>query len=170
MHPSGNIPVYRFILLILLLYFGYPPCTLAQEHPPKPVSLVTFQNMSFGAFALGSFGGTVTVTASGIRSSTGDVILLNLGYSYGPALFEADANPGTIISLSLGPDVMLSGSNGGSLLLHLEDPSPGYSFVTSVTPPTTTQISVGGTLTVGSPAANPAGSYSGSFLVIVNQE
>jgi len=165
-----NIYLYRFFPLILLFFLWDSPHASAQEHPPKPVSLVTFQNISFGGFAQGSFGGTVTVSSSGIRSSTGDIILLNLGFTYGPAVFEADANPGTIISLSLGPDVELTGSNGGSLMLHLEDPSPGFSFVTSVTPPTTTQISVGGTLTVGSSAANPPGAYNGSFFIIVNQE
>lgn len=160
----------KFLFIGIILYMGQVSSGNAQEHPPKPVTLTTSQNMSFGAFAQGSFGGTITISSSGVRSSTGDIILLSMGFTYSPAVFEADANPGTIISLVLGPDATLTGSNGGSLSLHLENPSPGYTFVTSVSPPTTTQISIGGTLTVGSPAANPPGSYTGSFLIIINQE
>lgn len=157
-------------LLTMMLCSGLIHPVVAQEHPPKPVTLTTSQNMSFGAFAVGTFGGTVSVSSSGVRTSTGDIILVNLGTIYAPAHFEADVNPGTIVSLVLGPDVTLTGSNGGSMLLHLQDPTPGYSFVTWANPPATTQISIGGTLTVGSTAANPPGAYSGSFLIIVNQE
>jgi len=39
-----------------------------------------------------------------------------------------------------------------------------------VAPPVRMQIRVGGILIVGNPLANPAGNYSGSFMVMFIQE
>ena len=143
---------------------------IAQEPPPRPVAVTVTQNLGFGAFAQGAVGGTVTISSVGIRSATGDVILLNLGYSFSTSIFRLVANPGTVISILNGSDVSLPGSNGGSMLLHIGASDPVSPFVITTIPPAFTLLNIGGTLTVGNSAANPPGSYSGTFNITFIQE
>lgn len=126
--------------------------------------------MNFGAFYQGISGGTVIIYANGSRSSTGDTHLVALGFSFYPAIFSVDANVGTIVTISNGPDVPLTGSNGGSMTLHIGDSSPVSPFITSVAPAGQTQVHIGGILTIGNPGANPVGAYNGSFTVTFNQQ
>jgi hypothetical protein len=126
--------------------------------------------MNFGAFYQGFSGGTAIIYANGSRSSTGDVHLLMLGFSFYPAIFEVDANVGTVVTITNGPDAVLSGSNGGSMKLHIGDAFPVSPFITSIAPSGRTQVRIGGILTVGNPGANPVGAYNGSFTVTFNQQ
>ncbi|HOK27241.1 MAG TPA: DUF4402 domain-containing protein [Bacteroidales bacterium] len=159
------------IIVLFLILFCIVVNSAAQEPPPRPISInVTAQGLSFGAFTLGATGGTVTVNPDGTRSSTGDVILLSLGYSYSPALIEVTGNPGTLVSILAGPDVSLPGSNGGSLLLHIGGTDPPSPFVINTVPPVSTPLYIGGTLTVGNPVSNPPGNYSGTFSITFVQE
>ena len=144
----------------------------AQPPPPRPIAVYVnpAQGLIFGAFFQGIAGGTVIVYPDGSRSVTGDVVQANLGIPYSPAIFEIEAQPGTLISILNGADVTLHGSNGGALILHLGTSSTGSPFITTVAPPGRTQVRIGGTLTVGSPLANPPGAYSGTFAVTFIQE
>ena len=161
----------RLILAIVLLICQQS--AYAQVHPPRPISVYynPAYGLRFGAIYLSSTGGTLTIMPDNSRSSTGGVVEANLsGYSYGAANFEILANPGTIISIVNGPDVTLSGSNGGSLSLHIGASSPTSPFITTVSQPAYTTVTIGGILTVGSPTSNPTGSYTGSFVVTFMQE
>ena len=164
---------YRLLLPVLcgviLLLSGHSTLN-AQPKPPRPIKLTTIQSMNFGAFYQGMSGGTVIIYANGSRSSTGDTHLVALGFSFYPAIFSVDANVGTLVTITNGPDVALSGSNGGSMTLHIGDSSPVSPFITSVAPSGPTQVRVGGILTVGNPGANPVGAYNGSFTVTFNQQ
>ncbi len=157
----------------LLLMSGFFTELIAQPLPPRPV-IITVNNsqpLAFGAFTPGAAGGTVTVTPDGgTRSSTGTVILLNMGMIYTPAMFYVRANPGTVISLLSGPPSTITGSNGGTLTLQTDGTWPASPFVTSVPWQQQTTVLVGGTLTVGTIAANPPGSYSGTIDVTFVQE
>lgn len=152
-----------------LLVYGR---TAAQPPPPRPIAVYVnpAQGLIFGAFFQGIAGGTVIVYPDGSRSVTGDIVQANLGMPYSPAIFEIEAQQGTLISILNGPDVTLNGSNGGTLVLHLGNASTGSPFITTVAPPGRTQVRIGGTLTVGSPLANPPGAYSGTFAVTFIQE
>jgi len=154
-------------MFLLLIYMSVS----AQEMPPRPiiVTVITSQNLSFGCFAQGALGGTVSVSSSGMRSWTGNIVLL-VGGSVSPALFDVVANPGTLITIVNGSDVSLNGSNGGTLMLHIGASSTGSPFITSVARPTPTHVFIGGTLTVGNPGANPPGDYSGTFQVTFVQQ
>jgi Domain of unknown function (DUF4402) len=145
---------------------------LAQQKPPTPISVTISptQGLSFGGFYEGSSGGTVTVNPDGSRTSSGDVVLINSGFIYSPAIFEMQAQAGTLISIMNGPDVILSGSHGGSLHMHIGTSNKGSSFIATVAAPGLNEIRIGGTLTVGSALANPAGSYSGTFSIIFIQQ
>ena len=144
----------------------------AQQPPPRPIS-VSFNpglGLRFGAFFQSTSGGTVVVSPTGVRTSTGTVVLADMGYVFGAANFTILANPGTRVAILNGPDIVLDGSNGGTMSLHIGTSSPASPFVTTAMPPAQTSINIGGTLTVGSPVANPSGTYSGYFLVTFIQE
>ena len=157
--------------LLILLLLTMSSLVKAQEPPPRPVLInVTAQTLSFGAFAHGAVGGTVTISSGGFRSSTGDVILLSLGYPYFTTLYEVIANPGTIITIMNGPDVILPGSNGGSITLTIGASDPVSPFVTSTPPPLPTYLNIGGTISIGNTAANPPGDYSGTYDITFVQQ
>ena len=156
---------------VLLLLLG-SSAVRAQQPPPRPIAVFVnpAQGLMFGAFFQGVTGGTVIIFPDGSRSSTGDIVLANLGYLFSPGVFQVDANVGTLVTILNGPDITLSGSNGGTLRLHLGTSSPGSPFITTAVSPARTQVMIGGTLTVGSPLANPSGSYSGTFSVTFIQQ
>ena len=158
-------------LSIVLLLLLHASGSFAQEPPPRPIVVtVTAQTLSFGAFTHGAAGGTVSISSGGIRTSTGDVILLGLGYPFSTTLYEIVANPGTVISLLNGPDVLLAGSGGGSITLSIGASNPSSPFVTTATPPTPTYLNIGGTITIGNSIANPPGNYSGTYDITFIQE
>jgi hypothetical protein len=156
----------QMVVIILLLL---PSASLAQEPPPRPVRItVTAQQLAFGAFTHGAAGGTVTVSPPASRSSTGDVILLDLGYLFHPTIYELRGNPGTLVSILNGPDAVLTGSNGGSIILTIGSSDPASPFV--LTPPFPNLVSIGGTITIGNSAANPPGTYTGTYDITIVQE
>ncbi len=143
--------------------------TLAQEKPPKPivVTVSTLQHLSFGKFIQTGTNGTVTVTPQGGRMASGSVILPTMFSVISPALFEVEALPGTLITINNGPDVTLTSSEGGILILKVGEASTGSPFIVNNDH---TDVFIGGTLTVGPMAANPAGDYGGTFEVTFIQQ
>ncbi|WP_295792301.1 DUF4402 domain-containing protein [Mucilaginibacter sp.] len=146
--------------------------SVVPEKPPRPITIYVnpAQGLSFGAFVQGGSGGTVIIYANGSRSVTGSVIQANLGFSFSPAIFEVDAEPGTLVTIVNGPDISLTGSNGGSMNMHIGASSLGSPFIATAVSPSRTQLRIGGTLTVGSPLANPPGNYNGTFSVTFIQQ
>jgi hypothetical protein len=143
----------------------------AQEMPPRPITVTvnTAQNLCFGIFAQGTIGGTVSVSSSGMRSSTGDIILISGGI-VSTARFDVVANRGTIITIVNGSDVQLTSGSGGHLTLHVGNSNPVSPFIITVDRPTVTPVYIGGTLTVGIPGSNPPGDYSGTFDITFVQQ
>ncbi len=161
----------KLLLLIGILMLSVSVRLSAQEPPPRPIEVTVDQNLGFGAFSPGPAGGTVILDPAGTRSSTGDIILLNLTAPfYMIASYRLVANPGTVVSILNGSDVILNGSNGGSMTLHIGNSDPGSPFVMTTVPPAYTTMHVGGSLTVGNLLSNPAGSYSGIFYITFIQE
>lgn len=154
----------RFIVILLSVISGFLMSLElnAQEIPPRPPVLsVTAQTLSFGAFTYGTIGGSVTIDAGGIRSKSGDIILLGLGYFPSSGKYTVEADPGTLITfmfVNVGP---LTNGTGGSMPLQIYDfPLP---FITTADPRAPTTFYLGGILTVGDAIANPPGSYNGTF-------
>ncbi len=157
----------KWILLkgiFILILFAYSAALKAQEDPPRPPSVTVTGDLSFGAFYHGAAGGTVTISPEGVRTSTGDIVLLGMGYSYSAARFNINSNAGTIINILNGPDVQLSWS-GFTMNLHIGTSSPASPFVNTNTYSVPTELTVGATLTVGNSASNPPGTYTGSFNI-----
>jgi len=164
--------IYRFVLVLFILKMIIPvQCLRAQEPPPRPVEIsVTGQTLNFGAFSHGGSGGTVTVDPDGLREQSGSVLLLNLGFSFSPALYRLVGDPGTVVSILNGPNTTISRVGGGTLLLTVGDSDPSGSFIITTTPPAYTELRVGGILTVSNSTNNPPGSYSGTFDITLVQE
>jgi hypothetical protein len=162
---------HKLVCSIVILLLTQLPVR-AQQPPPNTISIYVnpSQGLMFGAFFQGASGGTVIIYPNGSRAVTGDVIQANLGFAFSPAIIEVGANPGTLVSILNGADALLTGSNGGSATLHIGTASTGTPFITTATPPARTQIRIGGTLTIGSPLANPAGAYNGTFSITFIQE
>lgn len=157
-----------FTVGIMVMFIAY--ASYAQEEPPRPLQVATFQNLSFGAIIQGATGGKVIIDPQGSRSVTGDIIPVNMGYSYYPAIFEIRALPGSLINIVNGPDVLLPGNNGGTLLLHIGNSIPNSPFINTKNPSSPIQVRIGGTLTVGNAIANPAGNYFGYFNITFAQQ
>lgn len=85
-------------------------------------------------------------------------------------MFEVHAHRGTVISILNGPPVNISGSNGGSIQLVTGPTNPGPTFVSTVHFNVPIPLYVGGTITVGSPVANPPGTYNGTFNITIVKE
>lgn len=182
MKKKGNNSFRKSPLLLacitglFVLFFSLS--LMAQQPPPKPASIISplsvyadpSQPLAFGAFYQIGTGGTVIVSASGSRTATGNVFLGNLGYIYTPALYQITAPAGSTIAILNGTDVILSGSNGGSITLHIGNSDVGSPFSTTAVPPATTRVHIGGTLTIGSASSNPPGNYSGTFTVTFIQQ
>jgi len=158
--------------LLSAVLFSLAAPVKAQEPPPRPVIITAnpSQLLAFGAFSPGASGGTITVAPNGTRSSSGDIVLLSLGYVYTPAMFYVRANHGTVLSLLVSPPVTLTGSGGGTLTLQIAGSLPSSPFVTSLPWPQQTTLLVGGSLTVGNTASNPPGNYSGNFSITLIRE
>lgn len=169
-----GFPVKRALFVaVIVLATGFASLLNAQSLPPRPIIVTanSSQPLAFGAFTPGTSGGTVTVSAAGgTRSSTGTVILFNMGIIYTPAMFYIRANPGTLVSLLSGPPTLMNGSNGGTLSLQVNGTFPASPFVITVPFQQQTTILIGGSLTVGNIALNPAGSYTGTIDVTFVQE
>lgn len=141
--------------------------------PPRPIEVRVddLQPLAFGAFTTGASGGSVIMSTDYSRSATGTVILLGLGYNYTPARILLRGNPGTLVTVTLSPVVTLTRSGGGGTMTLAPGPLlPLSPFVLTVPYPVDNELLLGGTLSVGSIAANPAGSYSGTINITFNQQ
>ncbi len=166
--------IHKSLLTFLLSSFCV--CAFAQiptdtiPKDPSRISVYSVQNLNFGSVSQGSAGGTVTVTPTGIRSVTGTVLAINQGSAVFPAIFEVEAPAGVIVTFQNGPDATLAGSNGGTMTLRLGTSNPVSPFTSTVAPPGRTQVSIGGTLTVGNAATSRPGNYTGTFYIIFFQQ
>ena len=176
MKEKDNILIFGkriFLFVVLLLVGGFLTSVFAQPpNPPRPIQLRANPSfpLAFGAFTPGAGGGTVILSPAGTRTSTGTVVLLNLGYTYSSAMFYIRANPGSVISLMISSPVTLTRVGGETLTLNLGGTQPASPFVTTLPWPQQTTLLVGGTLSVGPIGSNPAGQYNGTFSVTCIQE
>lgn len=159
----------RCFLISLSLILLISPVLKGQK-PPGPVRVTTIADLAFGAFYQGASGGSVVVNTSNGRSPSGDVILFG-GAGATTAVFRIQGDRGTQVNLLLGSAVTLTRSGGGgSMQLQIGPTNPTSPlFLSGIQPTITLDLYVGGTLTVGAPASNPPGSYSGTFTIIFNQ-
>lgn len=164
-----------FLYLISSLVIMLCNISRIEGQPPLPQRTLTVsatQPLHFGTFALaGPGGGTVTVGYDGTRSSTGQIFLSAKTPSAQPAIFDIKLCQGRNVTITFSPTTVLTGSNGGSLLLALgptEKGTNGASFTVNNNCDFITILRVGGTLNI--PGNSPPGIYSGSFEITFEQE
>jgi hypothetical protein len=164
--PSFSVTFYLFLFVFCCITAN------AQNRPfppPNQLQVYSMQELSFGAFSTGASGGTVVISPSGIRSSTGSVILLGGGFY--PAIFDIRLVPGRMVQIVLGASAQLDRLGGGGYMtMQIGPTDKGSSFVTSGGHPFRNPVAFGGTLYVGSDAANPPGQYQGYFNITFIQE
>ena len=162
----------KLVILASIIMITTSHNVFGQELPPRPINITVnlAQQLSFGAFYHGVSGGSVIIYPDGSRSATGDVVLINMGFTYSAGLYDLVGNAGTLISLLSGSTAILSGSNGGSLTVQIGSSEPISPFIIITTAPSSTQLRIGATLIVGNMFANPSGNYSGSFDLTFVQE
>lgn len=166
MNPAVYIRITRSLSTASLLLLFSVFSAYAQK-PPRPVTITPVATLSFGAFYQ-SGAGTVSVDYAGTRTWTGGIIVLG-SHVVSSAILRISGNPGTRITLTMGPDITMNGSGGGTLTLHLDPVTdPVSPFVLTGGNPATVDLHLGGTIDV--PAARPRGSYSGTFMIIFNQD
>lgn len=158
MNPKRNI-------LLILIFCFLQIVTISLN--AQQISVTNVQGLSFGTFYPGTGVSTVTINPNGTRTVTGSVIAAGSS-SFSPAIFEIKVHPGSYARIVFGPDVILTGSSGGSMSMHVGPINKTNPFY--VPPPGRETIQVGGTLTVGPVSANPAGSYVGTFSITLIEE
>jgi hypothetical protein len=169
-------PISRFAALrnlvpvvILITLFVYGADAQTPFPPTKDIQVYNAQGISFGSFHTGATGGTVVISPSGIRASTGSVVLA--GGMPQASMFIVELLPGRLVSIMLGPSVTLYRvGGGGTMTMSIGPTDKGTSFVTSSGHPFRNPVMIGGTLFVGNIASNPPGNYQGTFTVTFIQE
>lgn len=125
--------------------------------------------LSFGGIISSETGGTVSISAAGVRSSSAGIVLLGQA-EYHPLILGIEAPYGSQIQIQLGGEQTLTGSNGGQLSLTLNESNPVSPFLTMATPPDRTLVYIGGTLSIGLRSQTPPGNYSGTLTIVLIQE
>jgi len=166
---NNNSKQLLFTSLLLFCFFtifSQPPL------PSRSITVSATQPIHFGTFCVtGGAGGTVTVGWDGSRTSTGSVVLLPISPLAQPAIFEVKLCQGRNVSISFEPSVLLTGSNGGTLILEIGPSEYGYNganFTTKSDCNFITPMRVGGTLII--PGTAIPGIYSGTFNITFDQE
>lgn len=132
----------------------------------QQIMLTNSRPIDFGRFVART-GGTITVSPSGGRSSTGAVLLLN-SPSAGPAVFSVGKSNGGATNKAV---AITLPANGSIRMTSGANSMPLSAFVTSpatilTVPNGGLTLSVGATMTVA--ANQPRGNYTGSIPLIVN--
>ncbi|MCG2659764.1 MAG: DUF4402 domain-containing protein [Kiritimatiellae bacterium] len=128
------------------------------------IAISNTQALAFGKFVAGS-GGSVIVSAAGVRSASGGVVLVPSGGG-SVAQFAVSGDPNLTYAITLPADGTVSLANGANTMAlnaFTSNPSGAGGVLGGAG---TQTLSVGATLAVGSNQA--VGSYSGSFDVTVN--
>lgn len=128
----------------------------------QSITATNDQGLGFGDFTqTADPGGTITISNTGVRSATGNVVLLGSTYFY--AIFSITTDSATPVTVTIDqPTATLSGSNGGTMSLQIGIADPQSPSVSQMAP---AEVHIGGTITLGTRLENPPGSYSGNVLI-----
>lgn len=159
---------FRIIVLIILVVSpakvnaqGKPP------KPPKPIKVEAVATLSFGAFYAGD-GGTVTVSATGIRNVGGTVVPLSIGSIPSSAEISILGDQYTILAPLYDTNVPLISETGDIMYFDIDSSSPVSPIILYNDRPIPNIVNLGATLTVGDASSNGPGNYTGTFNVIFN--
>lgn len=150
----------------LILFFGF----LFLMNSAFSQQLSITQNFAFGTFAPSIGTSIVTIDPYGTRTISGGAIPIGY-FNYFPAIFTYTAKKGKkniIVHIIYNTNVNIY-SNGHSMVVKI-GPTNHHNDTFITTSNQTTEIRIGGRLTINNATLNPSGNYSGSFTVTIIQE
>lgn len=127
------------------------------------ISIATRNGLGFGDISSGATAGTVILTPSGNRATTGDVTV-NTATGAAPATFDLEGTPNASYSITLPLSVVLTDSASNTMIVDQFTSSPLNSD--TLDPSGRQTLYVGATLNVSN--NQPFGSYSGQMAVTVD--
>ena len=153
----SHIKIFRQLILLAFILL------IPKVHFSQKVTATSRQNLSFGIFYPLGTGGSVIISTSGVRTSTGNIVLLSGGI-VSNAIFQVtgDKKARNITNITISNSTLTQVGGGGTLSLNtfITNPTPNIDIRNK-----TATINVGARLTVGSITANPPGNYIGTFNV-----
>ena len=152
----GKDRSWRIVPILLAVLSGMPSALSA-----APTAIIKTGDLIFGKFARGSGSpGTVAISASGGRTSSGGVVLLTSAFS--PAGFTITGNSGKSYALTLPASFTMSSD---AFSLNVSNVTASIPLTGALPASGTLPFTVGGTLSVGS--TQQSASYSGNLAVTV---
>lgn len=160
----------RKLILLFTLLISFDAVISQNAVAASAISAHATQGLIFGTFFRGNRGGTVIINPNGTRSVTGDIVQSTIGAPFSPAIFELNAKKGSVITILNGPNINLTGNNGGTAALKIGSSIPSSPFIVTAKNKDHTTIMIGATLTVSGPLITSSGSYSGNFYITFIQQ
>ena len=169
---NNNTRILKLLFLATTLIICFNKSFAQPGLPQRTLTVTATQSIHFGTICVtGGAGGTVTMGYNGSRTSTGNIVLLAIAPIAQPAIFDIKLCQGRTVIITFDPTTILTGSNGGTLVLDIgptEKGPNGCRFSTNNDCNFITPLRVGGTLHV--PGNALPGTYTGSFAITFNQE
>lgn len=131
----------------------------------RPISMITKSGMQFADISSKESAGTVVLSPSGSRLSTGGASIKSTLAS-APAAFEVQGEPNSAYSISLPKSVVMTKSEGKSMVVNNFTSLPAASGLTDSNGKQ--MLYVGATLNIGS--KQEPGPYAGTMIVRINYE
>lgn len=153
------------LLALIKAALSLAACALCGAASAQTVS--TAGDLSFGTFVV-TAAGSVTVQASGMRTQAGGVHLLSQGGTHAAAIFNLKGKANAVYAITLPANNSVLLRNAAGQTMAVGNFTSNLSDSNVLNRSGNGQFRVGATLSVG--AAQPRGSYSGTFNITVNYQ
>ncbi|GJQ31919.1 MAG: hypothetical protein HBSAPP04_07580 [Ignavibacteriaceae bacterium] len=123
----------------------------------KAITVLNTRELTFGRLAVGTNGGTVTISNNGVRSFTNDIVLVTS--TYNSAQISINGEGEMPITITMNDVINLSDGNSHELELDLTA-SELIGQIILLNEAGVLTVNVGGTVTI--PPGSPVGTYTGT--------
>jgi|GEM_PF-1794863 len=130
-------------------------------------SITQLSPLQFGSFVATNGGGTIHISYSGERYSTGNVILLYDDSNFSPAIFEVIAPSNTLVQIIFDKECVLKNKFGNEIIVYLDELNTGNLFVTPENAENGFLVYLGGYINVISSAETLTGEYVGNINLTI---
>lgn len=130
------------------------------------LSVTRLNDLCFGAFYPGKFGGVVTVDKNGMRSAKGSVVLMNSELIPSPAVFEIRCPGNTMVNVFVEENIVLKNELNTEINCEIIDDGSSY-FISPTNAQAGFQYSVGAEINTSSNTLIGSGEFSGTISITV---
>ncbi len=130
-------------------------------------SITQLSPLQFGSFVATNGGGTIHISYSGERYSTGNVILLYDDSNFSPAIFEVIAPSNTLVQIIFDKKCVLKNKFGNEIIVYLDELNTGNLFVTPENAENGFLVYLGGYIDVKSSDETLTGEYVGNINLTI---